>query len=173
MPAPKGNQFWKACTKFGRDKLFESPEELWKEACQYFQWVEDNPLYEDRLVTFQGEATHEPVAKMRAMTNDGLCLFLGIDTQTLANYGSKSGYEAYFGIVTRIKAIIRDQKFSGAAADLLNPNIIARDLGLADTKDLKSSDGSMTPKETVINAEISPQDAAAAYRELMQQDDNK
>ncbi len=39
--------------------------------------------------------------------------------------------------------------------------------------DHTSSDNSMSPKETTIKAEISPQDAAAAYRELMQQDDNK
>ena len=31
-----------------------------------------------------------------------------------------------------MEQIIRTQKFEGAAAELLNPNIIARDLGLAD-----------------------------------------
>jgi hypothetical protein len=67
------------------------------------------------------------------MTMQGLCLFLDVDEQTIANYGSKEGYEDYFGIVARIKAVIRDQKFSGAAAGLLNANIIARDLGLAET----------------------------------------
>lgn len=171
MPAPKGNQFWKVRTTIGREKLFESPESLWEAACQYFQWVEDNPLYEDKLVTFQGEATHEPVAKMRAMTNEGLCLFLDIDSQTLTNYGSRQGYEAYFGIVEKIKAVIKDQKFSGAAADLLNPNIIARDLGLADKSDHTSSDGSMSPKDADINIHLDPKEAANAYRELMQDDD--
>lgn len=36
--------------------------------------------------------------------------------------------------MTRVEQIIRQQKFEGAAAELLNPNIIARDLGLADKK---------------------------------------
>jgi hypothetical protein len=34
-----------------------------------------------------------------------------------------------------VEEIIRTQKFEGASADLLNPNIIARDLGLADKQD--------------------------------------
>ena len=36
------------------------------------------------------------------------------------------------------------QKFAGAAADLLNANIIARDLGLADKQDLTNSDGTLS-----------------------------
>jgi hypothetical protein len=34
---------------------------------------------------------------------------------------------------------------------MLNPAIIARDLGLADKKDHTSSDGSMSPKESPID----------------------
>ena len=37
--------------------------------------------------------------------------------------------------------IIRTQKFAGAAADLLNANIIARDLGLADKNEVTGKDG--------------------------------
>lgn len=39
-------------------------------------------------------------------------------------------------VITQAEAVIYEQKFTGAAADLLNPNIIARDLGLADKKEL-------------------------------------
>ncbi|SMP36850.1 terminase small subunit, partial [Shimia sagamensis] len=39
-------------------------------------------------------------------------------------------------VMTRVEQIIRQQKFEGAAAELLNPNIIARDLGLADKKEI-------------------------------------
>lgn len=146
MAAPIGNQFWKARTKHGRDKLFASSEALWEACCEYFEWVEANPLYEDKLVTFQGMATHEPVAKMRAMTISGLCLFLDIDRETWSRWRSQNDF---CGIVARAEEVIRDQKFSGAAADLLNANIIARDLGLADKQDHSSTDGSMTPPQPV------------------------
>jgi len=54
MAAPKGNQFWKTRSSHGRNPIFPTPDALWDAACEYFQWVEDNPLWEDRLVTFQG-----------------------------------------------------------------------------------------------------------------------
>ena len=154
MVAPKGNQFWKARTTYGREKLFSSPEILWDAACEYFQWCVDNPLYEDKVSLYKGIPTHDTVEKMRAMTLQGLCLFLGIDKQTLNNYGSKEQYQDYFAVVKQIKDTIFEQKFTGAAADLLNSNIIARDLGLADKQDHTSSDNSMTPPPptyTIVN----------------------
>lgn len=134
MSAPLGNQFWKARTSFGRDKLFATKEILWEAATQYFDWVHENPLAE--AVVYQGEVSTKTKPLMRAMTIDGLCIFLGIDQETLSNYETKDGYEDYFGVVRRIKSIIRTQKFEGASAGLLNPNIIARDLGLADKKEV-------------------------------------
>ena len=139
MAAPSKNQFWKARASCGRDKLFESPESLWNAACEYFEWVEANPLWENKPTQYQGDVIDIPIDRMRAMTNQGLCLFLDIDEQTLTNYGSKEGYEDFFGIVKKIKAVIYEQKFTGASAGLLNPNIIARDLGLAEKKELDHS----------------------------------
>jgi hypothetical protein len=61
------------------------------------------------------------------MTISGLCLFLDIAEETWSNYRER---EDFVGVTTRAEKIIYNQKFSGAAADLLNANIIARDLGL-------------------------------------------
>ena len=44
MAATKGNQFWKARVKHGRDKTFKTPELMLEAAFDYFNWVEDNPL---------------------------------------------------------------------------------------------------------------------------------
>jgi hypothetical protein len=151
MPAPKGNKFWLNRTKHGRDKLFSSAEVLWDACCEYFEWVEDNPLYEAKLVSYQGESTIEQVPKMRAMTIGGLCLFLGISKTTWDIYRKN---EDFVVVTSEAEEIIRSQKFSGAAADLLNANIIARDLGLVDKKenDHRSSDGSMSPKS--VDSEV-------------------
>lgn len=138
MSAPIGNQFWKARASSGRGPKYATAEELEADCEEYFEWVEANPLYEDRLVTFQGAASHEPVAKMRAMTIAGLCLFLRIGQSTWAEFRKR---EDLLGVTTRVDDIIRTQKFAGAAADLLNPNIIARDLGLADKQELTGPDG--------------------------------
>lgn len=143
MAPPAGNQFWKARSKHGRNRLFASAELLWEACCEYFQWVEDNPLLEMKPFAYQGVVIQEPVAKMRAMTINGLCLFLDIDETTWRAWRDVDDFST---VVSKAEKIIYEQKFTGAAADLLNPNIIARDLGLADKKDLGSSDGSMTPR---------------------------
>src|SRR5690606_33504927 len=99
----------------------------------------ENPLYKDQLVTFQGAATHEPVAQMRAMTVAGLCLFLDVDFTTWQVWKKERTDLSH--IISRAEAVIYQQKFSGAAADLLNANIIARELGLADKSELTGKDG--------------------------------
>lgn len=125
-----GNKFWTERSKHGRAPIFETSEDLWSACVEYFEWVHDNPLYEDKLVTFQGVATHEPIAKMRAMTIGGLCVFLDISQETWGVW--RKNRTDFSEVITRVEEIIRVQKFEGAAADLLNPNIIARDLGLSE-----------------------------------------
>jgi len=139
-----GNQLWKTRSSHGRKPIFQTPEQLWEACCEYFQWVEDNPLWEDKIVSYQGVTTHEPVCKMRAMTIGGLCVFLDMDRRTWLLYAERPDFVP---ITTRVDEVIREQKFSGAAADLLNANIIARDLGLADKSEMTGKDGG--PIETV------------------------
>ncbi|CDG98040.1 DNA-packaging protein gp3 [Xenorhabdus bovienii str. puntauvense] len=134
MAAPKGNRFWEARSSHGRKPIFESPEQLWVACTEYFEWVEENPLYEMKAFSFQGVVTQEALPKMRAMTLTGLCLFLDISEDTWRLYRAR---EDFIEVTTRAEKIIYDQKFSGAAADLLNANIIARDLGLKEQQQVE------------------------------------
>lgn len=145
MAAPIGNKFWEVRSSHGRKPIFSDADQLWDACTEYFAWVEENPLWSNKTVQFQGAPVDLPEAKMRAMTKQGLCLFLDIDPTTWEDYKKK---EDFSRIITRVESVIYQQKFSGAAADLLNPNIIARDLGLRDSKELDhtSSDGSMSVK---------------------------
>ena len=148
MAAPQGNQFWKARTKHGRDKIFASAALLWDACEEYFQWVEDNPLWESKLFAYQGDISEGVAPKMRAMTIGGLCLFLDIDQSTWFAWRKEDDFS---NVITRAEEVIRTQKFAGAAADLLNPNIIARDLGLSDKQDIAhtSPDGTMSPQPAI------------------------
>ena len=143
MSAPEGNRFWEARSSHGRKPIFENPEVLWEACLEYFEWVEENPLMASETVKFQGQGTIMEVPKMRAMTETGLCIFLDIGTSTWSDYKNREDFSA---VTTRVCEIIFNQKFAGAAADMLNANIIARDLGLADKKDHSSTDGSMSPQ---------------------------
>jgi len=137
MAAPKGNQFWKLRSKHGRDKLFSSPDLLWKAACEYFQWCDDHPLLE---IDFKGkDAERVEVPRMRPYTLQGLCLYLDCNTDYFRQFKQSEAGKTkdYSWVISRIEETIYNQKFSGAAAGFLNANIIARDLGLADKKENK------------------------------------
>lgn len=139
MSAPKGNQFWKVRSTHGRAPIFQTPEALWSACSEYFEWVDKNPLSEAKPFAWQGQITVATLPKMRAMTVTGLCLFLDISVQAWSEYKTREGFGE---ITTRVGDIIRTQKFQGAAADLLNPNIIARDLGLAERSEHSGPNGS-------------------------------
>lgn len=141
MAAPKGNQFWKLRSKHGRDKLFETPELLWEAACEYFQWCQDNPLYEMKAFMYQGEIVKTELPKMRAMTLGQLCFYLHCNESYFRNFKIQlpEGEEDFNAVIKEIEEVIYSQKFQGAAADLLNPNIIARDLGLSDKSQVQQN----------------------------------
>ena len=129
MQFQKGNKFWLARSSHGRNPIFSDPEQLRNACYEYFEWVENNPLYEEKIFHAQGMITKDTVTKMRAMTISGLCLFLDICENTWANYKKQPDF---LSITLEVEKVIYNQKFAGASADLLNANIIARELGLAD-----------------------------------------
>lgn len=137
---PKGNQFWMNRAKHGRDKLFGTPALLWEAACEYFIWVEENPLYETKVFNYQGSIVTEKVPIMRAMTLAGLCFYLNCNEAYFRQFEKdKEESGDYSTVITDIRTVIYRQKFEGAAGNLLNANIISRDLGLADKKDISSN----------------------------------
>lgn len=155
MAAPEGNQFWKLRSKHGRDKLFESPNLVWGAACEYFQWCVDNPLMsieqsrgartkKDTEITQDGVQEVDTglieLPKMRPFTWEGVAMYCHCDVKTLRNYGKEDEKNKDFlPIITRIREVVYRQKFEGAAAGFFNSNIIARDLGLSDKKDVTTS----------------------------------
>lgn len=123
-----------------------APEELALKAAEYFEWCNNNPLLELDIRTADGIVCETPVPKVRAFTIRGFLLFVGL---TRSNWYDYCGDSEYADICESINDIIHTQKFENAAAGLLNPNLIARDLGIADSVDHKSSDGSMSPKSAI------------------------
>ncbi|WP_438423116.1 terminase small subunit [Aquimarina macrocephali] len=160
MGAPKGNQFWKLRSKHGRDKLFATPELLWEAACEYFQWCDDNPLIENKVINSAKEGVVDhPVSKVRVYTLNGLCLYLDCNDAYLRQFkvllrGKEDKLSKDFStVITHIEKTIYEQQFTNAAADLLNANIISRSLGLTDKKDLTSG-GEKIPSSQPQQVEV-------------------
>jgi hypothetical protein len=136
MPFTAGNEFWKLRSKHGRDAIFTDANKLWDAACEYFQWCVDNPLYSTEFLG--KDAEERLVPKIRAFTVVGLCIYLDVNTLYFRDFKeSELGKTNDFSqIIARIENVIYSQKFTAAAAGLLNANIIARELGLADKQDV-------------------------------------
>ncbi len=145
MPAPKGNKFWEKRSSHGRKPIFADPEQLLKAAEEYFQWNDENPLWEAKAFAYQGDVTIEYLPKMRALTIQGLCLFLDINIKTWHEYKAR---EDFTPVCEAIETAIYQQKFTGAASDLFNAAIIARDLGLKDKQEITGEDGGAIKVET-------------------------
>ena len=157
MGAPKGNQFWKARATQGREKIFTTADMLWDAACEYFQWVEENPL--GKAIVYQGEVSAKPESLMRAMTVKGLCIFLGVNSQYFNDFKdsldlTKDKDKDFSLVIIKIREIIDTQKFEGASAGLLNPNIIARDLGLVDKQTVETKDITKDVSDDDLNDRI-------------------
>ena len=149
MGAPKGNQFWKLRSKHGRDKIFSSPELLW-EACQEYFEETDKRVWEK--VDFRGkDAVKVRIPTSAPYTLTGLCLFLNICQETWSNYRKEKDF---LGVITRVENIIYTQKFEGAVVGSYNSNIIARDLGLRDKKELSGDGGGPIKLEQITGMEI-------------------
>jgi hypothetical protein len=151
MSAPIGNEFWKARSSHGRKPIFASADDLWTACIEYFEWVEANPLYETKGFAFQGVVTKETFPKMRAMSISGLCIFLDIGRRSWDEYRKR---EDFLPVCEAVEETIRTQKFEGASADLLNPAIIARDLGLADRSEVTGKDGGAIETKEVSDNEL-------------------
>ena len=151
LAAPSGNKFWLQRSSHGRKPIFATPDDMWDAACEYFEWVEANPLKETKAFHFQGTVVMDEVPKMRAMTMMGLCFYLDIGTSTFHDYKQN---EDFSEVIAKIEQVIFTQKFEGAAADLLNANIISRELGLADKQEVKHSGNISDLSDDELNAKL-------------------
>lgn len=153
-PFQPGNKFWEARSKHGRDMIFATPELMGDAAREYYEWNNENPLYDYQASG--GEVIRVP--KMRAMTMQGLTRFLGVNSKYFAQFKRTMNEEIltleqvekpneeqknrlnilydFSNVITGIEEMVFEHKFTGAAAGFLNANLISRDLGMLDKKEI-------------------------------------
>jgi len=135
-----GNQFWRIRSKHGRDKLFATAKLLLDACCEYFQWCDENPFLEEIAFSTKDGIKKSTLNKMRPYTLQGLTSYLDCNTVYFNHFeedlkGKEDETSKDFSkVITCVREIIYNQKFSGAASGFFNSNIIARDLGLADVQ---------------------------------------
>lgn len=136
------NSFWKLRSKHGRDKIFADPQILLDAASEYFDMCDNTPWYKQEAIKggdAAGTLIKIPTQKPYTLKG-GLCHFLDIDFQTWLNYKE---YPNFKPVMDRIEEFIYNQKFEGATVGVFNANIIARELGLVDKKDIETGGESL------------------------------
>lgn len=126
-----------------------TPLALLEKAIEYLKWCKDNPLKEEMVF---GSGFRTEVNKMRAPTIRGFCVYADISSITFFNYENDKSNTEYLNITSRIRDLFYAPKLEGAAAGLLNANIIARELGLTDKQEVKA-DVSQKSVTVMVNDE--------------------
>lgn len=117
-----------------------TPEALWDMACLYFQGSEDDRMYTKDFIR-SGESAGKivEVDTVRPFSWVSLDLFLLSKGIKISVNTIRKNHDNRFGefqeVINRIGDIIYEQKFDGAAIGGYNPQLIIRDLGLADKVD--------------------------------------
>ena len=154
MAAPLGNQFWKLAPTTGRKPLYESAETLLADCLDYLQITSERIIEQHDFVG--KDATDVTRKHKPPFTLSGLCVFLGMSQDTWRNYRLRKDF---IEVLRAIEEIIYTQKFEGAAVGIYQQNIIARDLGLVDKKDVTNTERqpikieSSNPEEEALNKE--------------------
>lgn len=140
--APKGNQYWRLRKDMSEDGRKISVDDLYTKCQEYIDFCRNTPLLE---TDFRGKDIVEvQVPKMRAMSLWGLYSWLDIVESTWQEWRKDKKYSV---ITARVENIFKSYKFEGAAAGMLHPNIIARDLGLADKREQTIIEQPLFPEE--------------------------
>jgi hypothetical protein len=150
MAAPLKNKYWQLRKTHGRPTAFKTPLSLWKAACKYFKFCDDNPWVRKECIKSGEKAgTTFDVETMIPYTIKGFQIHSGVCRTYLTDLENscqpKDGKKQtkrqkdFADIIACVKDVIYTHKFEGASAGHFNPSIIARDLGLVEQQDIKSA----------------------------------
>lgn len=124
-----------------------TPTELMQKAREYIEDTKARPIMQNAIHQRSGEIIQIPL--QRPLTIEGLCNYIGITVKTLHNWEKpqqepKTDEErernaSYLQIIARIRQLIYEDKLTGAAVGIYNANIIARDLGLTDKREVETT----------------------------------
>lgn len=141
-----GNNFWKQRSKHGRDKIISDASVMRLAIDEYFEMVSNRTIKRPELMK-SGEMAGKQfdLEILDYPTKPELALHLHFSSwDALANY---KGYgKDFLEVITYAESVLFNWKLKGAAAGVYNANIVSRDLGLVEKKEV-DHDIKMSPEE--------------------------
>lgn len=116
----------------GKSKYIETPEKLWELFDAYKKEVKGNPRKKVEYVGRNGDRVETPIE--RPLTLDGFYCFGYDNGVTIHHYfdNPDGAYDAYRGIIARIRNEVRSEQVDGAMVGAYNSNLTARLNGLSE-----------------------------------------
>lgn len=119
-----------------------TPEVLWALACEYFKESHKDIMIKKDFIRsgdFAGTIVEMPTERPYSWTSLDLFLAYKGIRRTIRDIreNRQNLYDEYIPVIQKIDAVIYQQKFDGAAIGGYNPQLIIRDLGLAEKVDAK------------------------------------
>lgn len=127
----KPKQHWEVVNS-NRLVIFDTPEDIWKRACSYFKWCDDNPINMKRTVT-AGKNTGDvvEVTRRRPYTIKGLCIHCGITEEYIRDLRrTKDKDSEYYIVVSKILYIIYTDNIEHGIVGEYNAVLVSKILNL-------------------------------------------
>jgi predicted nucleic-acid-binding Zn-ribbon protein len=133
-------EHWEMVNKNLTKIVSNTPETLWQNACNYFQWCDTNPISVPKTAMTGREVGKEfNVKYKRAYNIKALCLHCGIPEEYIRDIRqSKDKHSLYFHVISKILYIIYSQNLEGAMVDVFNPIFTAKVLNM-EKEEVKSN----------------------------------
>lgn len=111
-------------------KHIKTPEQMWKYACEYFEWCNRHKLKKVEYIKSGAAAGTTITIKLpRAYTWQGFQTFL-IEKNMIKNVKMYFEYPEFKEVMNVIASVMFSQKYEYALIGVFNPNLVARELGL-------------------------------------------
>ncbi len=120
----KSNKPWLAGKPKDKESVYNGLE-LWEVACEYFEWCDRTPITEFRHSRTDTHAVDLP----RAYSIEGFLLYAGLSRRQWEKYCTEGALTAF--CAGNIHHAIRCQKLEYAAVKVMDPTLVAKELGLA------------------------------------------
>jgi len=148
-----------------RPPTFVSAVELWNTFKEYVKYVEENPIMKPELAKYKEHTEVVYLPLIRPLTKESFAEFCELSDYRYIKEYEKKGSD-FQRIITRIENSIYANKFEGSSSGIFNPNIIARDLGLAD-----NTKTDVTTKGESINVTCKTQQQANNVKDFLKEND--
>ena len=126
MPFESGNMEWKKRAKHGRVRIINNAKFLAEASDEYFKECVENPIIETDYRSVGGKLVKVELPHPKSFQKNELARFCGLSQWRSIDNLKKCSHD-FMQVITRVEAIIADQKYKYAVVGMFSETIGSRD----------------------------------------------